>query len=233
MRGRRTRVGSWDVFERFTVQARPVVVLARQEARALKRYYVGTARLSLGLLRESRGRAACIQATLDVTVERVREQVVQAVRCGDEDSPGQIPFTSCAKRVLELAMRETHSLGHNYVGTERTSSVWCARTTVSRSGSCAIAASNPRRSAPARSRWPRSPIDSVSECSDPCGGVGARERVWAPDEEKNPRRSPVGCLSTCCVRQGKLTHATTTDTCMRRRSNGDFAAGPTGARGTG
>ena len=48
------------------------------------------------------------------------------------------------------------------------------------------------------------PIGSVSECSAPCGrgGVGARERVWAVDEEKAPRRSPVRSLSTSCVRQG-------------------------------
>ncbi|MEO7586795.1 MAG: ATP-dependent Clp protease ATP-binding subunit, partial [Arachnia sp.] len=31
---------------------------------------------------------------------------------------GQIPFTSRAKKVLELALREALSLGHNYIGTE-------------------------------------------------------------------------------------------------------------------
>jgi Clp amino terminal domain, pathogenicity island component len=32
---------------------------------------------------------------------------------------GQIPFTPRAKKVLELALREALSLGHNYIGTER------------------------------------------------------------------------------------------------------------------
>ena len=37
---------------------------------------------------------------------------------GDNESQGQIPFTPRAKKVLELALREALSLGHNYIGTE-------------------------------------------------------------------------------------------------------------------
>ena len=37
---------------------------------------------------------------------------------GDEITAGQIPFTPRAKKVLELALREAKSLGHNYIGTE-------------------------------------------------------------------------------------------------------------------
>jgi ATP-dependent Clp protease ATP-binding subunit ClpC len=37
---------------------------------------------------------------------------------GEHDSQGQIPFTPRAKKVLELALREALSLGHNYIGTE-------------------------------------------------------------------------------------------------------------------
>jgi ATP-dependent Clp protease ATP-binding subunit ClpA len=50
-------VRAWilGAFERFTVQARRVVVLVREEARALKHHYVGTERLLLGLLREQQG----------------------------------------------------------------------------------------------------------------------------------------------------------------------------------
>src|SRR5262249_46117081 len=36
----------------------------------------------------------------------------------DELAAGQIPFTPRAKKVLELALREALSLGHNYIGTE-------------------------------------------------------------------------------------------------------------------
>jgi hypothetical protein len=37
---------------------------------------------------------------------------------GEEVTSGQIPFTPRAKNVLELALREALSLGHNYIGTE-------------------------------------------------------------------------------------------------------------------
>jgi ATP-dependent Clp protease ATP-binding subunit ClpC len=44
--------------------------------------------------------------------------VVQIVGPGEESTVGQIPFTPRAKKVLELALRESLSLGHNYIGTE-------------------------------------------------------------------------------------------------------------------
>jgi ATP-dependent Clp protease ATP-binding subunit ClpC len=56
--------------------------------------------------------------SLDITVERVRGQVVRIVGSGEEVTSGQIPFTPRAKKVLELALREALSLGHNYIGTE-------------------------------------------------------------------------------------------------------------------
>ncbi len=56
--------------------------------------------------------------SLDITIERVREQVVRIVGSGEEETEGQIPFTPRAKKVLELALREALSLGHNYIGTE-------------------------------------------------------------------------------------------------------------------
>ena len=37
---------------------------------------------------------------------------------GEHEAQGQIPFTPRAKKVLELALREALSLGHNYIGTE-------------------------------------------------------------------------------------------------------------------
>jgi Clp amino terminal domain, pathogenicity island component len=48
----------------------------------------------------------------------VRAQVARIVGWGDEVKTGQIPFTPRAKKVLELALRESVSLGHNHIGTE-------------------------------------------------------------------------------------------------------------------
>src|SRR5437773_9266198 len=106
------------MFERFTERARQVVVLAQDEARALKHNYIGTEHILLGLLREEEGLAARVLDSLDITAEEVRAQVARIVGQGDEVPTGQIPVTPRAKKVLELALREALSLGHNYIGTE-------------------------------------------------------------------------------------------------------------------
>jgi ATP-dependent Clp protease ATP-binding subunit ClpC len=106
------------VFERFTERARQVVVLAQDEARALRHNYIGTEHILLGLLRVENGVVATVFERFDVTIEEVRAQVARIVGEGDEVATGQIPFTPRAKKVLELSMREALSLGHNYIGTE-------------------------------------------------------------------------------------------------------------------
>jgi ATP-dependent Clp protease ATP-binding subunit ClpC len=107
------------LFQRFTERARQVIVLAQDEARALKHDYIGTEHILLGLLREEEGVAARVLESLDITVEEVRAQVERVVGRGDADvGAGTIPFTPRAKKVLELALREALSLGHNYIGTE-------------------------------------------------------------------------------------------------------------------
>jgi len=92
------------VFERLTKPARQVVVRAEEEARGLKHDYVGTEHLLLGLLREEEGRAAGVLASLGVTFESARRQVVGIVGAGEKDSPDQMPFTTPAKKSLELAL---------------------------------------------------------------------------------------------------------------------------------
>jgi ATP-dependent Clp protease ATP-binding subunit ClpA len=106
------------VFERFTEAARHVVVLAQEEARALRHNYIGTEHILLGLLREEGSMAARVLESLEITGERVRGEVVRMVSSGEEVTVGQIPFTHRAKTVLERALREALSLGHNYIGTE-------------------------------------------------------------------------------------------------------------------
>ncbi len=107
------------MFERFTEHARQVVVLAQEEARILRHNYIGTEHILLGLLREEEGLlAARVLQSFDITVERVRPEVVRLVASGEEARSGEIPFTPPAKEVLELALREALSLGHNYIGPE-------------------------------------------------------------------------------------------------------------------
>jgi ATP-dependent Clp protease ATP-binding subunit ClpC len=106
------------LFERFTERARQVVVLAQEEARTLKHDHVGAEHLLLGLLREGGGPVAPALDSFDITLERVRGEVVRIVGVGNAVNTGQMPFTPEAKRVLELALDEVRALGHHYIGTE-------------------------------------------------------------------------------------------------------------------
>jgi len=106
------------VFERFTERARQVVVLAQEEARELKHNYIGTEHLLLGLLREGDSVPTRVLEGLGVTFAKVKGQVARTIGQGDEVTPGQIPFTPRAKKVLELALREALTLKHSYIGPE-------------------------------------------------------------------------------------------------------------------
>ena len=92
------------MFERFAEDARQVVVLAQDEARALKHNYIGTEHLLLGILREDEGLTARVLGSLDITVEGVRAKIALIVGQGDEVTQGMIPFTPRAKKVLELSL---------------------------------------------------------------------------------------------------------------------------------
>jgi len=106
------------LFERFTERARQVVVLAHEEANGFKHDYIGTEHILLGLLRDQEGMAARVLSAFEITVERVRGEVVRTVGVGESTVAGQIPFTARAKKALELALQEALGLGHNYIGTE-------------------------------------------------------------------------------------------------------------------
>ena len=106
------------MFERFTDRARRVIVLAQEEARNLKHNYLGTEHILLGLIREGEGVAAKALEALGITLEDVRDQVIDIIGEGQEPPSGHIPFTPRAKKVIEYAMREGLQLGHSYIGTE-------------------------------------------------------------------------------------------------------------------
>jgi ATP-dependent Clp protease ATP-binding subunit ClpA len=107
------------MFERFTDRARRVVVLAQDEARALHHNYIGTEHILLGLINEGQGVAARALEALGITHQAVRSEIEAITERGEQESQaGHIPFTSRAKKALELSLREAIQLGHNYIGTE-------------------------------------------------------------------------------------------------------------------
>jgi ATP-dependent Clp protease ATP-binding subunit ClpA len=106
------------MFERFSGQARQVVVSAQEEARDLDHNYIGTEHLLLALLVTSDPLAGASLHALGYTHDNVRAKVEEMVGRGKASPGSHIPFTPRAKKVLELSLREALHLKHNYIGTE-------------------------------------------------------------------------------------------------------------------
>jgi ATP-dependent Clp protease ATP-binding subunit ClpC len=107
-----------SMFERFTPQARRVVVQAQEEARRLQHNYIGTEHILLGLLGVTEGRAFRALTDLGLTLGGVQDEVKSTIGAGGTAPAGHIPFTPRAKKILELSLREALQLHHDYIGTE-------------------------------------------------------------------------------------------------------------------
>jgi ATP-dependent Clp protease ATP-binding subunit ClpA len=106
------------VFERFTTWGRQVVIAAQDEARELRHAAIGPDHLLLGLLRAERGLGGEVLRSLGFTYERARAEVEERMGVGDRSPAGQIPYAPPARQVLEQAMREAMSLGHEGIAGE-------------------------------------------------------------------------------------------------------------------
>src|SRR5688572_781688 len=89
--------GSWrvegkELLGQFTLRARRVVVLSREEARALGHNHVGTEHLLLGLLREVDGLASRAMQACGLDVAKVREEIVATAGRGASAPGGVVPF---------------------------------------------------------------------------------------------------------------------------------------------
>src|SRR5690348_8633044 len=92
----------------FTERTRNVLRLSREEARRLHHEYVGTEHILLGLIREGGGVAAAVLDALGADASGLADTIDRTVRPGNAP-PGSgpdLPYTSRAKKVLELAMAE-------------------------------------------------------------------------------------------------------------------------------
>src|ERR1051326_2751156 len=104
----------------FTDRVRKVLQMAREEAARLHHEYVGTEHILLGLIREGEGVAAAVLTNLNVDLEEIQQKIEETVKKGKAPAAAgpDLPYTSRAKKVLELAMSEARELNHSYVGTE-------------------------------------------------------------------------------------------------------------------
>ncbi|GAA1984582.1 Clp protease N-terminal domain-containing protein [Amycolatopsis minnesotensis] len=106
------------VYGRYTDKARRVIVGAQQAAMSMHSPVIGTEHLLLGLISEETGLAAKVIEKLGAPLAEAREKAVAAAGPRGASSVDAPSFTAPAKKSVELTLRESLRLGHNFVGTE-------------------------------------------------------------------------------------------------------------------
>nr|WP_304096613.1 ATP-dependent Clp protease ATP-binding subunit [Mitsuokella multacida] len=102
----------------FTSRAIKAIEFAQYAARELEQDYIGTEHILLGLLHEEGSVAFAALQAAGLTFDAVMQRV-EAMVAGDAEYPSDNPYyTPRAKRVMEGAVEEAQTLGHNYIGTE-------------------------------------------------------------------------------------------------------------------
>jgi len=105
------------MFDRFTANARKLMVRAREEALRFQHDYIGTEHMLLGAV-ASEGSVARVALTrLGIDIPRLRAAVEERVHPGSHDGMRQLPFSRVAKRALEGSLETAQALGHEHIGT--------------------------------------------------------------------------------------------------------------------
>ena len=105
-------------YRNFTSRAIKAIEFAQYAARELEQDYIGTEHILLGLLHEEGSVAFAALQAAGLTFDAVMQRV-EAMVAGDAEYPSDNPYyTPRAKRVMEGAVEEAQTLGHNYIGTE-------------------------------------------------------------------------------------------------------------------
>ena len=103
-------------FARFSERAQRALLAAQKEATDMRRNYVGTEHLLLGIMHDP-GKAGLILGKLDI--DRVRQTILQMVGMGEvATNIKTMSYAPRTKKVLEQSAREARDLKQNYVGTE-------------------------------------------------------------------------------------------------------------------
>ncbi|MEP6695414.1 MAG: Clp protease N-terminal domain-containing protein [Pseudonocardiales bacterium] len=87
--------------------ARAAVVVAQEQARALRHEFIGTEHLLLGLLGQQAGAAAGALGAYGITADAVRDSVERIAGRGTAQPPNRhLRVSARGKKVLQLALRE-------------------------------------------------------------------------------------------------------------------------------
>ena len=104
----------------FTERVRQVLRRAREVALEMHHEYVGTEHLVIAVALEAEGPSSSVLESLGARRDDIVARVRAIVHPGSPDRRvgPDLPYTSRAKKVLELSMAEARLLRHDYVGTE-------------------------------------------------------------------------------------------------------------------
>ncbi len=104
----------------FTEHVRIVLARAREEAAALRHEYVGTEHMLIAMLRSGDGVGYTVIENLGGDPAAMIDGMLAILKHGTtkERTGPDLPYTSRAKKVLELAMGEARAMSHSYIGTE-------------------------------------------------------------------------------------------------------------------
>jgi ATP-dependent Clp protease ATP-binding subunit ClpA len=103
----------------FTERVRHTLARARHEAANLGHPYVGCEHVLLGLSITIDGVAAAALKKFQIDPSMVEREVLRRVERGPAlTGEPDLPYSSRAKKVLELSMAAARDLGHGYVGQE-------------------------------------------------------------------------------------------------------------------
>ena len=105
-----------SMFERFTDEARSIVVASEETCRQAGHPEVGTGHILLALIEDPNGLTARVLTAEGVSPDHVRASVSSALGPGQGETTGHIPFSTDAKKVLELSLREAIRSQSDHIG---------------------------------------------------------------------------------------------------------------------
>ena len=106
------------VFGRYTDRARHAVVLAQENARDHGHPFISTEHILFGICQEDHDRGAQTIEACGVELADLQTALTDRLPAPSAHPRGHIPFAQEGKKALDLAMRASLLLGHDWIGTE-------------------------------------------------------------------------------------------------------------------
>ncbi|MFC9435751.1 Clp protease N-terminal domain-containing protein [Nocardia sp. NPDC057030] len=107
------------MFERFSDQARRVIVLTQEEARERGHDYIGAEHMLLAVLRacEIGSAATTARALTELGIDppTAKAQIALPPGTAEHSASGHIPFTKQARKAMENSLREARALNHAHI----------------------------------------------------------------------------------------------------------------------